>query len=301
MKTNVLIGCLAKDGLQLRESLSEDVVAAYAEAMRGGAEFPPVTVFTDGRTNWLADGFHRVEAATRAGFAVIAADVIPGDYWAAEAYACGANAVTPRSVETKRRCVLRLWENRAHHFGKGDPSEREIANLAHLPRSTVHTILAELANAGQLALPRTVTGGDGVTRPRRMPVRPVRPKTTDEDEPRPIFQKPAESGAFPTDRYGVEIPVELQTAFRTDGLEILRREVSMARARLRRAFEEKDPRFAAVRQDALVNLDNAHSFLRAAFPHCVCRMCQGNGCKACHSRGWQTEEEYDRNPAEFKA
>ena len=39
----------------------------------------------------------------------------------------------------------------------------------------------------------------------------------------------------------------------------------------------------------------------AAEPHCVCRMCQGQGCKACHGRGWQTEEEYKRNPKEFKA
>ena len=56
-----------------------------------------------------------------------------------------------------------------------------------------------------------------------------------------------------------------------------------------------------MRQDALVQLDNAYRFVSAAEPHCVCRMCQGTGCKACHERGWQTEEEYRRNPKEFKA
>jgi hypothetical protein len=30
-------------------------------------------------------------------------------------------------------------------------------------------------------------------------------------------------------------------------------------------------------------------------------MCQGDGCKACHNKGFQTEEQYDRNPKEFKA
>ena len=49
-----------------------------------------------------------------------------------------------------------------------------------------------------------------------------------------------------------------------------------------------------------MNLNNAYNFVSAAEPHCVCRMCQGNGCKACHERGWQTEEEYKRNPKEFQ-
>ncbi len=57
----------------------------------------------------------------------------------------------------------------------------------------------------------------------------------------------------------------------------------------------------AARQDALVNLNNAYNFVNAAEVWCVCRMCQGNGCKVCHGRGWQTEEEYKRNPKEFQA
>jgi hypothetical protein len=69
---------------------------------------------------------------------------------------------------------------------------------------------------------------------------------------------------------------------------------------LRNGIDAGAPSFAAVRQEALVQLNNAYSFVTSAKAHCVCRMCQGNGCKACHNRGWQTEEEYDRNPKEFK-
>jgi len=106
---------------------------------------------------------------------------------------------------------------------------------------------------------------------------------------------------MPRDRYGTEIPVEMQEAFEASPLADILSCISKARVALRKGFEDNDPAFAAVRQDALVNLNNAYNFVNAAEPHCVCRMCQGTGCKACHERGWQTEEEYKRNPKEFQA
>ena len=54
-------------GTQPRARINEKVVAAYAAAMKAGAQFPPVTVFLDGADRWLADGFHRIHAARRAG------------------------------------------------------------------------------------------------------------------------------------------------------------------------------------------------------------------------------------------
>ena len=105
---------------------------------------------------------------------------------------------------------------------------------------------------------------------------------------------------MPVDRYGTEIPVGIAEAFEASPLSDILSCVSKARVALRRGIEANDPAFAAVRQDALVQLNNAYSFISAAEVHCVCRMCQGNGCKACHERGWQTEEEYKRNPKEFQ-
>ena len=106
---------------------------------------------------------------------------------------------------------------------------------------------------------------------------------------------------MPTDRYGTTIPVEINEAFESSPLADILTCVSRARVALRKGFEDKDPAFAAVRQDALVQLNNAYNFISAAEPHCVCRMCQGQGCRACHNRGWQTEDEYKNNPKEFKA
>ncbi|MGI8406505.1 MAG: streptomycin biosynthesis regulator, partial [Thermomicrobiales bacterium] len=58
--------------------MNADIVADYADAMRSGATFPPITVFHDGQTHWLADGFHRVAAAEQAGIITIAADIRQG-------------------------------------------------------------------------------------------------------------------------------------------------------------------------------------------------------------------------------
>ncbi len=52
--------------------------AEYAEAYRAGAQFPPVIVFYDGEHYWLADGYHRVEAARLAGRTEIYEDITPG-------------------------------------------------------------------------------------------------------------------------------------------------------------------------------------------------------------------------------
>lgn len=50
-------------GTQARSFLRESVVGDFAEEMRRGDKFPAVVVFHGGANYWLADGFHRVEAA----------------------------------------------------------------------------------------------------------------------------------------------------------------------------------------------------------------------------------------------
>jgi hypothetical protein len=134
-------------------------------------------------------------------------------------------------------------------------------------------------------MPVRRVGRDGKTYPVRpaMPTRPAKP-----------------AHVVPLDRFGVEIPVEINAAFEQEELNEVIRNISDARSVLRSALEAGVEAFKAVRQDALIQLNNAYSFVKSAKAHCVCRICQGNGCKACHERGWQTEEEYDRNPKEFK-
>lgn len=317
----VKIGNLTKDGLQTRVALDERTVQEYADAMRDGDNFPPVKVFMDGSRCWLADGFHRVEAATSAGRTVIDADTAKGGFIDALRWALGCNAKHGKRVtnEDKQNAMQMAWDNRQQLFG-GDPSTRAMAEMCGVARQTAATFIDGVANlatpqppavtapvrrpmsanggrqVAQIVQPqrpvRTVVGTDG----KQYLVRPVRPAAA-KAPTRPA----APAHVVPTDRFGVEIPVPLQAAFDGDGLAEVYAQISSARTRLRFGLENNVAEFAAVRQDALVQLDNAYSFVKSAQPFCVCRMCQGQGCKACHGRGWQTEDEYKRNPDDFKA
>lgn len=108
---NVPIASLRLDGgTQPRSELNQDTVSDYAEAMKAKRAFPPVTVYHDGSAFWLADGFHRVAAAQRAGLAKLAADVREGSRRDAVLFSVGANAAhgLRRTNADKRRAVETL-------------------------------------------------------------------------------------------------------------------------------------------------------------------------------------------------
>ncbi len=97
-------------GTQMRQQIDTTAVSDYAEAFKGGAEFPPVKVFWDGIAYWLADGFHRWHAARTAGLEKIKCDVEQGTLRDAILYAVGANVSNGmrRTNGDKRVCVMTL-------------------------------------------------------------------------------------------------------------------------------------------------------------------------------------------------
>ena len=310
--------------LQTRAGTDAETVENYADAMADGAKFPDVAVFTDGERFWLADGFHRVEAAKRNGRTVIGAEVMRGGEDDAVVYGGTANNRQGKrpTREDMRHFLQMVWDRREAIFG-GTPTGGNLAKRcgvsSRMAENFVRERLAEMPKAPSRPRPHNaevkapvrpakLVGADGkMYAPRPIPEpapEPVpEPVQAPVRRPAPVApqrpQKPAH--VVPVDRYGVEIPLEINAAFEGGVLADLLATISKARVALRKGLEDKLPQFAAIRQDALVNLNNAYSFVAAADPHCVCRMCQGTGCKACHGRGWQTEDEYKRNPKEFQA
>jgi N6-adenosine-specific RNA methylase IME4 len=149
MAEMIAIAKLRRDGgTQPRAMLDPATVDAYADGVREGASFPPVIVFHDGTSHWLADGFHRTEAHAVAGRAEIDADIRTGTQRDAVLFACGANAThgLRRTTEDKRRAVILLLS---------DPewsgwSDGEIARRAHVSqpfvgkmRGLTHNVLSE--------------------------------------------------------------------------------------------------------------------------------------------------------------
>ena len=100
-------------GTQSRAGLDMDQVMKYAEQMEDGANFPPVIVFYDGTTHWLADGFHRLEARRQGGMTHITADIRQGDRLDALRYSLGANDKhgLPRNAQDYRRAYQCAVDN----------------------------------------------------------------------------------------------------------------------------------------------------------------------------------------------
>jgi len=148
-------------GTQSRAQLNDEVVADYATTIRSGVDFPPVTVFYDGKKYWLADGFHRVEAHKRAGAFQIAADVRQGTKRDAVLHSVGANADhgLRRSNADKRRAVETLLRDKEWAAW----SDREIARrccvgagLVADARQSICTIRADSDQTRQVKRGETV-------------------------------------------------------------------------------------------------------------------------------------------------
>jgi protein gp37 len=100
--------------IQPREEIDHDVVSEYADDYKAGVAFPPVSVFHDGTTYWLSDGYHRYYGAREAGISAIEALVTKGGKREAMLQSVGCNAThgVRRTNDDKRRAVLRLLKDK---------------------------------------------------------------------------------------------------------------------------------------------------------------------------------------------
>ena len=132
--------------IQSRVKLDEECVQEYAEEIKVGKPFPPVTVFSDGTRYWLADGFHRLRAHELVGLHSIRAEVNTGTKRDAIFYAAGCNAShgLRRTNEDKRRAVLMLMLD--EDWGKW--SDNKIAKVCRVTQPFVSGIRKELRNNG---------------------------------------------------------------------------------------------------------------------------------------------------------
>lgn len=133
-------------GTQPRAELDIDLIREYAAAMLNGDEFPPVTVFYDGTDYWLADGFHRVNAAHLANMTAIKAEVRQGTQRDAVLYSVGVNAEhgKRRTNADKRRAVMTLLADAEWAAW----SDNEIAAKCKVSQPFVSKIRRELSYNG---------------------------------------------------------------------------------------------------------------------------------------------------------
>ncbi len=122
-------------GTQPRAVLDFHAVDDYSDDMAAGAKFPPVTIFYDGQSYWLADGFHRIRAAYAADCESIECDVRQGTLEDAQWYSFSANSSNGlrRTNDDKQRAVKAAL---AHQRAEG-LSDNEIARHCGVSVPTV--------------------------------------------------------------------------------------------------------------------------------------------------------------------
>jgi hypothetical protein len=158
--------------LQMREGLKQKAVDRYAELMAEGVELPAAVVVTDGKHNWLVNGWHRDKAAAKAGFGTLLCEVRHGTYRDAWKLALGANGDSglPRDAKTIAKVMEEAFSDKET---RGD-SDRVIADLCNLSPITVGRWRKKLApsSAGEKrkgkdgkvrTVPTKPKGGDGAS------------------------------------------------------------------------------------------------------------------------------------------
>lgn len=148
-------------GTQTRLKTNDDAVESYAEEMARGTVFPPIALYFDGSTYWLADGFHRFLATKRNGAPAIAAEVQPGGRTEALRHALGANATNGiyRTNGDKRHAVeiaLEEWPELANTV---------LGEICKVSVELVRNCRQQMQKAGRIPEVITVTGRDGKSYP----------------------------------------------------------------------------------------------------------------------------------------
>jgi len=132
-------------GTQVRESLNQDKVNEYASLMKDGIVFPPITVFHDGKDNWLAAGFHRYFAYQQNNNVALDCDVRMGEIDDAILFALASNQHgIPHTPEDNQKAigimvshpVWGLWSNRqiAKHIGVSEKTIRNFRTKEDIPQ-----------------------------------------------------------------------------------------------------------------------------------------------------------------------
>ncbi len=123
-------------GTQPRVLIDEQVVADYAELYSTGVDLPPVTVFFDGASYWLADGFHRCWANRRINCDYVYADVRQGTQRDAQWHSFGDNS--EHGLRRTRDDVAHILKMMFADDQWAAKSDSDIAKHAGIPRRTVY-------------------------------------------------------------------------------------------------------------------------------------------------------------------
>lgn len=297
-------------GTQPREKIDPDVVQDYADALGRGDKFPPAKVFDDGRSKWLADGFHRYRSHEKAGKTEMLADVEKGMKRDAVLFSLQANAAhgLRRSNADKRRAVLIALKDPE----LGTFKNTQIARLCAVAESFVRKVKAELNgqhqdNNGVGNSSHCANSDEGGEEKNATQADDADSDTDQNDSDADETSGGSQSNGKPslTDALDRPVPAELEPVFeRAAGFKGI---VNRLNA-INRELEElhKGPAGSPGRlQGEQIDLKNLKESVHFDTPYAVCPVCKGaaKGRKPncpCKGRGWLVQTAYKNLPSEFR-
>lgn len=286
MATRLAIKDIRIDGKTQQRELDETVVKEYMEAIKAGAEFPAMSVVTDGKDNWLWDGFHRLFAYRKLG----------KDY-----------AEFEISKGTRRDAVWKSYNaNLKHGFRRQPGTSKEIVRKILADAEWSKISLSEIArhvgvSTSFVSREKEDMGKSATERDAKVTVtrkgRKYQQKSQDSQHQEP---------EIPLDAKGKPIPKHLQAVFGRAG-EIKQHITYMNQMvrDIKEAQGKNDILWVNCKLDRLrSDVGNLRSSLKFAIPFAVCPYCGGDinneDCGACNGHGFVNELQWIACPDEMK-
>ena len=307
---NLSLDLIRRDGgTQVRVDIDQNVVAHYAEILEA---LPPILVYFDGTAYWLADGFHRVCAARFRQWVEIPAIIQKGSQADARWAALGANrhglplSAADRANAIKMALVL-----------DAKRSDRDIAAHIGVSPSTVAKHRADLQASATIPPAPNRTGQDGRTTAtvqigQSTPSGAIENAVPQSATPQVTIPEsvstPPASPPPATDETGRPIPTncdqrkDIIEAFSRRGvLTTICTAIGHVKADVLELVEARDPLVASLTVSAFTaEIQGVYHRIKCLAPWAVCPFCAGDGCKACHKRGWVDKNTWDLAPKEMR-
>lgn len=190
-------------GTQAREKLDTNLVDQYSEEMSEGDVFPPLIVYHDGSSYWLADGFHRFFASKKIDRNEIEAEVRQGTRRDAQLFALSANrrrGLHMSPADIRKSVIIMLKDEEWSKW-----SSREIAKHVGSSNKTVSRIRADLEVAGEIKKNESVVyvdkHGQETTMTTRKKEKTPQQELIEEEKP----EQPEEKPVDPRDQHIAEL------------------------------------------------------------------------------------------------
>ncbi len=284
------------DGGTQQRAVDDDVMKRYSALMKNGVKFPPVEIITDGKNNFLWDGYHRYFAALRLGKKYIEANIANGTRRSAIFASFSANKENafPRQPGTAKGIIEKLLKD--EEWSK--ISQSDIARHVGCTHQFVSKIQAEVEKLSCNQLQDRTPKSEQKTGKARS--KSVNVKRGESEYEAKVPEKKV------LDSTGKQVPEHLVKYFkRADEYRQMIRELNVMLKTVRDGKNAGDLFYRYIKiENMTADVGNVKRILRFARPFAVCGYCGGDEnnkeCRACDGCGFVNEMTYKFTPADLK-